>query len=99
MIFMYSERQQQTSAPSPPSACYTRINSSAGDRTCTFKICWGISAEGQRVRSDGQHRQLAEHQSKDGHDQTFVLGLVQEVGGAVTPNTHSETKGKGFGPL
>lgn len=61
---------------------------------CTFDLCRRVSAEGQRVRSDEQHRQLAEHQSENGQDQTFVLGLVQEVGGAATPTMKNETASK-----
>lgn len=45
-------------------------------RRGTFDLRRGVSAEGQRVRSHEQHRQLAEHQAEHGQDQAFVLGLV-----------------------
>lgn len=63
-------------------------------RRRTFDLCWGVSAEGQRVWSHEQNRQLAEHQAEHGQDQAFVLGLVQEVGGAVAPNRKNETTSK-----
>lgn len=49
----------------------------------TFDVRWSVFGERQRVRGDHQHGQLAEHQSKNSHDQTFLLSLVQEVGRAV----------------
>lgn len=52
-------------------------------QTSTFDVCWSVFAERQGVRSDHQQCQLAEHQSKNSHDHTFALSLVQEVGWAV----------------
>lgn len=49
----------------------------------TFNVGWSVLAERQGVRSNHQHRQLAEHQSEHSHDQSFLLGLVQEVGWTV----------------
>lgn len=42
-----------------------------------------VFAEGQRVRGDHQHGQLAEQQPEHSHDQAFILRLIQEVGRTV----------------
>lgn len=56
----------------------------------TFIICWSIFGERQRVWGDHQHCQLAEHQSKNSHNHSFFLSLIQEVGWTV--RSHREAQ-------
>lgn len=55
----------------------------------TFNVCRSVLGERQRVWGNDQHGQFTEDQSEHGHDQPFVLGLVQEVGWTVTSHRRS----------